>query len=129
MKHWKGDKLKNMEKQSVVEQLSVKFAIRIVKLYKYLTEEKREFVMSKQVYRSGTSIGANIAESKAAQSNADFVSKLSISLKEAFETKYWLLLLHESETIDDAEYNSIENDIKTIIGTLTNIIKKKKGLE
>ena len=118
-----------MEKQSVVEQLSVKFAIRIVKLYKYLTEEKREFVMSKQVYRSGTSIGANIAESKAAQSNADFVSKLSISLKEAFETKYWLLLLHESETIDDAEYNSIENDIKTIIGTLTNIIKKKKGLE
>ena len=118
-----------MEKQSVVEQLSVKFAIRIVKLYKYLTEEKSEFVMSKQVYRSGTSIGANIAESKAAQSNADFVSKLSISLKEAFETKYWLLLLHESETIDDAEYNSIENDIKTIIGTLTNIIKKKKGLE
>ena len=115
MKHWKGDKLKNMEKQSVVEQLSVKFAIRIVKLYKYLTEEKSEFVMSKQVYRSGTSIGANIAESKAAQSNADFVSKLSISLKEAFETKYWLLLLHESETIDDAEYNSIENDIKTII--------------
>ncbi len=118
-----------MEKQSVVEHLSIKFALRIIKLYKYLTEEKREFVMSKQVYRSGTSIGANIAESKAAQSEADFISKLSIALKEAFETKYWFLLLHESETIKDDEYKSIENDVNTIIGTLTNIIKKKKGLE
>ena len=100
-----------MEKQSVIEHLSIKFALRIVKLYNYLIDEKREFVMSKQVYRSGTSIGANIAESKAAQSDADFISKLSIALKEAFETKYWLLLLHESETIDDAEYDSIDNDI------------------
>jgi four helix bundle protein len=118
-----------MEKQSVIEHLSIKFALRIVKLYNYLIDEKREFVMSKQVYRSGTSIGANIAESKAAQSDADFISKLSIALKEAFETKYWLLLLHESETIDDAEYDSIDNDIKTIIGTLTNIIKKRKGID
>ena len=118
-----------MEKQSAIELLSIKFALRIVRLYKYLTDEKKEFVMSKQVYRSGTSIGANIAESKAAQSEADFVSKLSIALKEAFETRYWLLLLHESETIGDVEYESIDNDIKTIIGTLTNIIKKKKGLE
>ena len=118
-----------MEKQSVIEHLSIKFALRIVKLYKYLTDEKREFVMAKQVYRSGTSIGANIAEGKAAQSEADFISKLSIALKEAFETKYWLLLLHESETIGDQEYDSIENDINTIIGTLTNIIKKKKGIE
>ena len=118
-----------MEKQSVIEHLSIKFALRMVKLYKFLTLEQKEFVMSKQVYRSGTSIGANIAESKAAQSEADFISKLSIALKEAFETKYWLLLLHESDSIDDASYDSINNDIKVIIGTLTNIIKKKKGLE
>ena len=118
-----------MEKQSVIEYLSIKFALRIIKLYKYLTADKGEYVMSKQVYRSGTSIGANIAESKGAQSDADFINKLSIALKEALETKYWLLLLHESGTIDDSEYDSVENDVKTIIGTLTNIIKKKKGLE
>ena len=117
-----------MQNGNVMEELSIKFALRIIKLYKYLIEEKNEHVMSKQVYRSGTSIGANIAESKAAQSDADFVSKLSIALKEANETKYWLVLLHESETISDDEYNSIENDINTIIGSLIIIIKKKKGV-
>jgi len=118
-----------MQNGNVMEELSIKFALRIIKLYKYLIEEKNEYVMSKQVYRSGTSIGANIAESKTAQSDADFVSKLSIALKEANETKYWLVLLHESETINDEEYNSIENDINTIIGSLIIIIKKKKGIE
>ena len=117
-----------MERQSVIEILSIKFALRIIKLYKYLTEEKKEFVMAKQIYRSGTSIGANVAESKGAQSDADFINKMSISLKEAFETKYWLTLLHESKTIDDVEYDSTANDIKVIIGTLTNIIKKCKGI-
>ena len=118
-----------MRNGNVMEELSIKFALRIIKLYKYLIEEKNEHVMSKQVYRSGTSIGANIAESKTAQSNADFISKLSIALKEANETKYWLVLLHESETISDEEYKSIENDINTIIGSLIIIIKKKKGIE
>ena len=118
-----------MQNGNVMEELSIKFALRIIKLYKYLIEEKNEYVMSKQVYRSGTSIGANIAESKTAQSDADFVSKLSIALKEANETKYWLVLLHESETISDEEYNSIEYDINTIIGSLIIIIKKKKGIE
>ena len=118
-----------MQKGNVMEELSIKFALRIIKLYKYLIEEKNEHVMSKQVYRSGTSIGANIAESKTAQSDADFISKLSIALKEANETKYWLVLLHESETISDEEYKSIENDINTIIGSLIIIIKKKKGIE
>ena len=118
-----------MQNGNVMEELSIKFALRIIKLYKYLLEEKREYVMSKQVYRSGTSIGANIAESKTAQSDADFINKLSIALKEANETKYWLVLLHESETITDEEYNSIENDINTIIGTLIIILKKKKGIE
>lgn len=117
-----------MERQSVIEKLSIDFALRIVKLHRYLRVEKREFVIAKQMYRSGTSIGANIAESKAAQSDADFISKMSIALKEAFETRYWLTLLHESGTIDDAEYDSIENDADIIIGTLTNIIKKRKGL-
>ena len=117
-----------MQKDNVMEQLTIKFALRIIKLYKYLTEEKKEFIMSKQIYRSGTSIGANVAESKTAQSDADFVSKLSIALKEANETKYWLVLLHESETISDKEYHSIENDVNTIIGTLIIILKKKKGL-
>ena len=118
-----------MQNGNVMEELNIKFALRIIKLYKYLVEEKKEYIMSKQVYRSGTSIGANIAESKTAQSDADFINKLSIALKEANEAKYWLVLLHESETISDEEYNSIENDINTIIGTLIIIVKKKKGIE
>ena len=81
-----------MQNDNVMEQLTIKFALRIIKLYKYLISDKREFVMSKQIYRSGTSIGANVAESKTAQSDADFISKLSIALKEANETKYWLIL-------------------------------------
>lgn len=118
-----------MQNGNVMEELSIKFALRIIKLYKYLVEEKKEYIMSKQVYRSGTSIGANIAESKTAQSDADFINKLSIALKEANETKYWLVLLHESETISDEEYISIEKDINTIVGTLIIILKKKKGIE
>ena len=117
-----------MQNGNLMEELSIKFALRVIKLYKYLFEEKKEYIMSKQVYRSGTSIGANIAESKTAQSDADFISKLSIALKEANETKYWLVLLHESGTLSDEEFKSIENDINTIIGTLILIIKKKKGL-
>lgn len=117
-----------MQSENVMEQLSIKFALRIIKLYNYLRDEKKEFVMSKQVYRSGTSIGANVAESKTAQSDADFVNKLSIALKEANETKYWLILLHESDTISDEEFTSIENDVNTIIGTLIIILKKKKGV-
>ena len=77
-----------MQNGNLMEELSIKFALRVIKLYKYLFEEKKEHIMSKQVYRSGTSIGANIAESINAQSRADFISKLSISLKEATETKY-----------------------------------------
>ena len=118
-----------MERQSVIEKLSIKFALRIIKLHSYLAEEKKEYVMAKQIYRSGTSIGANVAESKGAQSDADFICKMNIALKEAFETRYWLTLLHESETIGDVEYDSINNDVNVIIGTLTNIIKKCKGLD
>ena len=111
---------------NVIYDLSKKFAIRIVKLYVFLKEEKHEFVISKQIYRCGTSIGANIAESTYAQSTADYISKLSIALKEASETLYWLDLLKETDNITIEQYNSISNDIKTIIGTLVNIINKLK---
>ena len=87
------------------------FAIRIIKLYKYLLEEKKEYVMAKQVLRSGTSIGANISESVFAQSRLDFVSKMSIALKEANETKYWLDLIVETEYIEKVHYDSIIEDI------------------
>ena len=115
-----------MNQKTTISILSKKFALRMIKLYKYLLEEKHEYIMSKQVYRSGTSIGANIAESRNAQSTADFINKLSIALKEADETEYWLELLHESETIDDKQFESIISDLKVIIGTLTKIIKKLK---
>lgn len=113
--------------ESVVYKLSKQFALRIVELYLYLRNEKHETVMSLQVYRSGTSIGANLAESVFAQSDADYINKLSIALKEANETKYWLELLYESEFITAKMYDSLSNDIKTIIGTLINIINKLKG--
>ena len=93
-------------------------------LYIYLSEEKREFVMSKQLYRSGTSIGANIAESLYAQSDADYINKLKVALKEASESKYWIELLYESELVTQQEYDSLSNDIKIILGTIVNIINK-----
>jgi four helix bundle protein len=110
--------------ENVIYRLSKKFALRIIKLYSYLCDEKREFVISKQLYRSATSIGANIAESTYAQSDADFVHKLKISLKEASETKYWLELLFESEILSEEQYDSLINDLNTIIGTIINIINK-----
>ena len=118
-----------MCQKNTISKLSKTFALRIIKLYKFLLEEKHEYIMSKQVYRSGTSIGANIAESRNAQSRADFINKLSIALKEADETMYWLELLHESDTIDEKQFESLANDLNIIIGTLINIIKKlKEGL-
>lgn len=113
-----------MNNKNTISRLSKSFALRIIKLYKFLLEEKHEYIMSKQVYRSGTSIGVNIAESRNVQSHADYINKLNIALKEADETMYWLELLHESETIDDQQFDSISNDLNIIIGTLINIIKK-----
>ena len=113
-----------MPQNNVIYNLSKKFSLRIIKLYSYLCEEKREFVMAKQLYRSGTSIGANIAESIYAQSNADYISKLKIALKEASESKYWIELLFESKYLNDEEFLSLINDVNTIIGTLINIINK-----
>ena len=115
-----------MERDNLIARLSLDFALRIVKLRKYLSETKNEYILSQQILRSGTSIGANIYESEHAQSKDDFLAKLYISLKEANETKYWLELLHLSDYIDDNQYESIINDLGKIIGTLVNIIKKTK---
>jgi four helix bundle protein len=111
----------------VVRDKSFQFALRIVKLYKYLTEQKKEYVLSKQVLRSGTAIGALIREAEQAESKADFIHKLSISLKEANETEYWLDLLFQSEYIDEKSYHSIQADIKEILKLLTSIIKTSKN--
>ena len=105
---------------------SKSFAIRIIRLYKYLSDMKKEFVLSKQILRSGTSIGANISESVFAQSRMDFVSKMSISLKEASETKYWLDLLYETEYISQEQYDSISDDLGKITGTLVKIVNTTK---
>ena len=106
---------------------SKNFAIRIVRLHNYLNDVKKEFVMSKQILRSGTSIGANISESVYAQSRQDFISKLSISIKEASETKYWLEILYETDFIDDTQFESRSDDNSKLIGTLVNIINSTKN--
>ena len=109
-----------------LRQKCMDFAVGIVNLYKYLCETKKEYVLSKQMLRSGTSIGANIREGIYAQSKADFINKLSIALKESSETEYWLELLHESGYLNDTEYKSIYDDNSKISATLINIIKKSK---
>ena len=113
-------------KASPLQEKSEAFARRIIKLYHFLIKSKHENVMSKQIYRSGTSIGANIAESKNAQSPADFISKLSIALKESDETEYWLKNLHQTGIINDIEFESLHNDNIEITKMLTSSIKTIK---
>ena len=113
-------------KENTIYRLSKKFALRIVNLYVFLRNGQHEYVMSRQICRSGTSIGANVAESVFAQTEADYVSKLKIALKEASETRYWLELLYEADFITAKAYDSLLNDVNTIIGTLINIINKLK---
>ena len=115
-----------MENECILKNKSVEFAIRIINLYKYLVETKKEYILSKQILRSGTSIGANISEAEFAQSNADFISKLSIALKENNETQYWLLLLKSTNYIDETEYNSINEDCIEIMKMLISSIKTSK---
>ncbi len=111
---------------AIIEQKSFRFAIRIVNLYRFLRYQKKEFVLSKQLLRSGTSIGANIAEAEQAQSRADFIAKLNIALKEAAETNYWLRLLHATDYLTDSEFQSIHCDCKEVERMLTAIIKSTK---
>ena len=116
-----------MKSENVVLEKSREFALRIIKLYQYMSVENREFVLSKQVLRSGTSIGANVNEAQGAQSSADFIAKFHIALKEARETAYWLDLLHASSYITDLQYQSIKKDMDELLGLLTAILKTKKG--
>ena len=115
------------KKSNVISDKSFEFSVRIVNLYKYLTAEKRETVLSKQVLRSGTSIGANVCEALQGFSTADFIAKLNISLKEAFETDYWLRLLHRTGYIEDKQFDSIVADCQELIRILTSIIKSSKN--
>ena len=115
-----------MKNDNVIVNKSFDFAVRIVRLYRHLSDEKREFILSKQLLRSGTSIGANVAEAIRGQSYADFISKLSIALKEANETAYWLKLLYKTDYLTDKEYDSIIHDADEIIAILVSIIKTKK---
>lgn len=114
------------DKDNPVVVKSRNFAIRIVKLYKYLTNEKTEFVMSKQLLRSGTSVGANIAEAEHGQTEADFYAKMNIALKEIAETEYWLNLLHDTEFTSDIEHESIMIDCLELLRLLTAITKRQK---
>jgi four helix bundle protein len=117
-----------MNRPNPVREKSFAFALRIVKLAKYLQTEKKEFVLSKQILRSGTAIGALVREAEHAQSKADFSHKMSIALKEANETDYWLDLLHQSDYLATDSYASIQPDIQELIKLLVSIVKTSKGL-
>ncbi|MBT3478729.1 MAG: four helix bundle protein [Candidatus Marinimicrobia bacterium] len=115
-------------KKNIIKDKSFDFAIRIVKLYQYLTTEKNEYVLSKQLLRSGTSVGAMVRESEHAESKADFIHKLAIAQKESNETLYWLELLNRTDYLKVSEFESINNDVTEIIKLLTSIIiTTKKG--
>ena len=120
---------RDMEENPLVAK-ALDFSVRIVNLYKCLREERHETVMSKQVLRSGTSIGANASEAVAAESTDDFIHKLTIALKEANETKYWILLLHRTHFIREDEFNSIITDcqeLRKLIGSIISSTKRNRG--
>ena len=108
---------------------SKKFALRIIKLYKYLVAEKREYILSKQILRCGTSIGANVKEAIRGQSKADFYAKMNIALKEASETEYWLELLHESDYIEENHFQSIYPDCQELLKILMSITKTQNSYD
>lgn len=116
-----------MNGENVIEVKSFDFAVRIVNLYKLLTGERKEYVISKQILRSGTSIGANVAEAQKAQSKADFNAKMYIALKEANETYYWLRLIFKTEYIRRNEFESLNSDLNEIISIITSITKSVKN--
>ncbi len=115
-----------MEKKNVIKEKSFEFAVEIVYLYKVLVE-RREFVLSRQLLRSGTSIGANVREAEQAESKADFIHKLAISLKEANETEYWLDLLYETKFINEMEFHTIKAKNIEILKLLISIINTSKS--
>ena len=111
---------------NAVRDKSMSFAVRVVRLYQYLSEEKKEYVISKQVLRSGTSIGANVREAQQGQSKRDFTAKMSIALKEVSETEYWLELLRETDYLNEEEYQSIQKDCGEVAKLLTAIVKSAR---
>ena len=112
--------------KNVTLKKSMDFAVRIVNLYKFLCKEKQEYVLSKQLLRSGTSIGANVREGHYGQSKADFTAKMGISLKEVSETEYWLELLYKTEYLTKEQYESIKSDCVELAKLLTAIVKSSK---
>jgi four helix bundle protein len=112
--------------ENAVQEKSYSFAKRVVRLYQHLSDEKKEFVLSKQVLRSGTSIGANIEEALGGSSKRDFKAKMNIAYKEARETKYWLRLLKDSDYIDKAAFDSVHNDCEELLKLLYSIIQSSK---
>ena|ERR1017187_4589893 len=115
--------------ESILREKSFKFAVRILKLHKHFVEVKKEFTLTKQIYRSRTSIGANVEESTQAESRADFIHKLSIANKEAFETHYWIRLFREGEVLTPAEADSLLKDCEELLRLLTASIKTAKANE
>lgn len=117
--------------ENIVLDKTSSFAVRIVNLYKHLCDVKKEYVLSKQLLRSGTSIGANVNEAQAGQSKADFIAKMSIASKEARETKYWINLLIKTDYLNSAETHvrSLVEDIEEIIKLLTSIVKSSQGIK
>ena len=113
---------------SIIGEKSLAFAKRIAKCYRFLYDKKKETVMSKQLLRSGTSIGANVREGQYAQSKKDFISKMTIALKEAGETDYWLDVIHSAEYFTDEEYTSLDADNKELLRILASIVKTSKEI-
>ena len=113
-------------KENVIKNKSFAFALRTVKMYQFLCEQKKEFVLSKQLLRSGTAVGALVREAEQAESSADFIHKMAIALKEANETDYWSELLFQSKYIDEVAFNSIKSDLTEILKLLISIIKTTK---
>jgi len=114
-------------KRSILKEKSFRFAVRIANLYKYLCEDKKEFVLSKQILRCGTSVGAMVREAEHSESKADFIHKMAIAQKEINETIYWLELLKETEYISDTEFENINVDAVEIIKMITSSIKTAKS--
>ena len=115
--------------QNAAVEKSFEFAVRIVNLYKYLVREHKEYILSKQLLRCGTSIGANIAEAQRGQSKAGFAAKMNIALKEANETQYWLKLLYRTEFLSKSQYLSLNADIRELLGILTAICRSSNTLK
>ena len=112
--------------ESILKLKSYNFAIQIVNLSKYLVNDKKEFILSKQLLKSGTSVGALIREAEFAQSKSDFINKMSISLKEANETDYWLDLLNDTGYLNNSKYDKLKNDCRELISILVASIKTSK---